>query len=83
MKLTEKQKNCPYCHGKIPLRSANNDYQRLVIDDGNQAMEYEECVVKGTYMTEHGAEPNFGWKAVPFVINYCPVCGRRFNDETN
>lgn len=79
MKLTEKQKNCPYCHGKKELRCEDNDYQRLIINDTDSVMEYEECVVKGTYVTEHGEEANFTWKAVPFEINYCPICGRRLS----
>lgn len=77
----EEVKPCPYCYGEKPLRSEDNDYQRLIINDTDSVMEYEECVVKGTYMTEHGEEPNFVWKEVPFAINYCPICGRDLRSD--
>lgn len=59
MELTKKQKNCPYCHGKKSLRSEDSDSRQLSIDD-DQVLNYEECVVRGTYMAEYGQEVNLG-----------------------
>ena len=78
MKLTEKQKNCPYCHGKKSLRSEDNDYQQLIIDDDDHVLNYEECLYDGTW-----PESNFGWKTAPFLINYCPMCGRSLTNGIN
>lgn len=68
MKLTEKQKNCPYCHydfDGIPVEQLETE--------GNLDIEAE---IGGTdiYLFNTG-----DYATIP--INYCPMCGRPLNEE--
>ena len=71
MKLTEKQKNCPYCHKK------DRDHGLKMIKVGS---DYQSELVLG----EDGW---YLWVANPLTfqvmipINYCPMCGRPLNEE--
>lgn len=66
MKLTEKQKNCPYCHngwfaGKSGWQHANTLF--LISDSGSI-----ETFVNGIYGYCEGAK-------------FCPFCGRLLGNE--
>lgn len=66
MKLTEKQKNCPYCHdgwfeGKTGWQHANVKF--LINKKGAI-----EVMINGTYGYVDG-------------IRYCPICGRDLRSE--
>lgn len=67
MKLTEKQKNCPYCHEKDNLLQTNDERPvdgDLVYINGNGYL---------------NSETDLGH--VYRKINYCPMCGRPLNEE--
>lgn len=72
MKLTEKQKNCPYCHKK------DVDHGLKMIKVGS---DYKSELVLG----EDGW---YLWVANPLTfqvmipINYCLMCGRRLANES-
>lgn len=72
MKLTEKQKNCPYCHEK------EEDHGLKMIKVGS---DYKSELVLG----EDGW---YLWVANPLTfqvmipINYCLMCGRRLANES-
>lgn len=71
MKLTEKQKNCPYCHEK----GADHRIKMIEGDPDGQA---------GLVLRQDGWHL---WTADPFTfevlypIGYCPMCGRPLNEE--
>lgn len=76
MKLTEKQKNCPYCHGKANLMFSgltnDGDYNRIWIDDQGRLQQRTDAmsyVVCDTVADDEGVQ-----------LNYCPMCGRGFNE---
>lgn len=70
MKLTKKQKNCPYCHGLMDLLPGlpDNPSSYTTIEQGNTG-KYAEFIYKDgklEYLIE---------------IDYCPKCGRPLNEE--
>ena len=70
MKLTEKQKNCPYCHGLIGENqsldiSPNGKAQLDMANDG-----FFEYTTDG--LGDHVGEHYF---------NYCPICGRDLRSD--
>lgn len=73
MKLTEKQKNCPYCHEK------GGDHRVKMIEDDPDGQ-------AGLVLRKDGWHL---WTADPFTfevlypISYCPMCSRPLNEEEN
>lgn len=71
MKLTEKQKNCPYCHrGRNLINTLHYEYphnlgpqlgQAVHIEDNRLVVEEDTCEMR--------------------KINYCPICGRPLNGK--
>lgn len=68
MKLTEKQKNCPYCHGRkdiintLRYGGAGSILGQIVrIEDDRLVVEEETIESK--------------------KINWCPMCKRQLNEE--
>lgn len=81
MKLTEKQKNCPYCHSEKPLFSISGDeivgYIANYLDSQQLTVVYDfspEAV-----MDEEFINAPFGYRK--YAIDYCPMCGRPLNEE--
>ena len=74
MKLTEKQKNCPYCHYHDGAGFAS----KAIIDDGFRTevklvKELDEWnVYCRTYENEVESDKS---------INYCPMCGRDLRSD--
>ena len=69
MKLTEKQKHCPYCRDRANLLQLNDEHP------------IESDIV---YINKNGylnSETDNGH--VYRKINYCPMCGRKLNEEDN
>lgn len=76
MKLTDKQKHCPYCHqDKYGCTKAIYDDscgQALhVFPNGSIEIDYDDDCRPGTAFSESG------------VFNYCPKCRRPLNEEDN
>lgn len=69
MKLTEKQENCPYCHGWAPLISTFDESVCLFVDSQQNLR----------FRYDFGEEDEFG--AAVIGINYCPICGRPLKEE--
>lgn len=65
--LTEKQKNCPYCHNKKILNTREEDSwlpDDIFIDDNRLLeLQYEQGI------------------GIVNTINYCPMCGRKLEDD--
>lgn len=92
MKLTEKQKNCPYCHAGSDLPSLYNgspwdgtglcfervDDPTTVFVGNNTYGDIEFNALERTLIS-------WGDGTDPLVvgINYCPMCGRPLNEEDN
>lgn len=70
MKLTEKQKNCPYCHKEFKSwRSHKSTGISKIVKENNQWQIYT--------IDEHG-----DWYEDMVVdIECCPKCGRPLNEE--
>lgn len=67
MKLTEKQKHCPYCqsYDSKPINDDGFDNHIIVFSDGTIGMEFEG-----------GCD-----YSAPNTIKYCPMCGRRLGSD--
>ncbi len=82
MKLTEKQKNCPYCHSEKSLIGTPLDEITVYV-----ANDLHSHSLKVVYDFSNGAVDNEEFMNAPFggvgrLINYCPMCGRYLlNDE--
>lgn len=67
--ITERQKNCPYCHefdkGYKPVYTSQPRFGLYVFPNGSFEMDYDDDCMPASFMSESG------------VINYCPMCGRR------
>ncbi|WP_124031984.1 hypothetical protein [Limosilactobacillus vaginalis] len=76
MKLTEKQKNCPYCH--VPYKPFISTGKEKAIDLTNDSPIYvgvSNVLGKGPI-----TETTYGVINVLKVPN-CPFCGRPLNEE--
>ena len=70
MKLTEKQKNCPYCHGAKRIRDALiYQHSRKILMLESNSLTYTLVLPKGRIYE------------VQQYIHYCPMCGRPLNEE--
>ena len=70
MALTEKQKNCPYCHGAKRIRDTLiYQHSRQIIMIENNSLTYTLVLPKNSVYE------------VQQYINYCPMCGRPLNEE--
>lgn len=73
MKLTEKQKNCPYCHGEKDLiNTLHYEYPHRLGKQLGQVIHVEgNRLVCEEDTTE------------TVKIGYCPMCGRSLTNEGN
>lgn len=89
MKLTEKQKNCPYCHVGSRLTSLYNGstwvdtelgFNRVVSDIVH--VDEEDTYGDIWFDPVNKTLTSWGEGGVPLVvdINYCPICGRRLDN---
>ena len=82
VKLTEKQENCPYCHGRKSLvnvpglsmqiheQSTNGNFQ-VSYDCSNKDMTDNGIIV--------GDDDGYCFGGWNVKANYCPMCGRPLN----
>lgn len=78
MKLTVKQKNCPYCHPGSKVNGRECWY--------HTTLALGEAIDSCTYTELYFAPVNRFLEAINedelFIdINYCPMCGRLLNEE--
>lgn len=73
MKLTEKQKNCPYCHGDrdavLEAWDLRGTFELRVESDG-----YAEIGLYHSSSDMHEVIANG-------IFRFCPKCGRPLNEE--
>ena len=70
MKLTEKQKNCPYCHYDLP---------EPIYDDGfDSVICYSDGTIGMFFSADNRSCSNW---SNPGTIHYCPMCGRPLNEK--
>lgn len=70
MKLTEKQKNCPYCHGMKRMRDRLiYETRRDILELNNNSLEYTVIL------------PGHKEYEAQVYVEYCPMCGRPLNEE--
>lgn len=84
MKLTEKQKNCPYCHENV--LGQIKQIIKLTMNDDELEPDIHEALVdpRHSQIVLQGYVGGRGEYSVLKKINFCPVCGRdlrRNNDE--
>lgn len=81
MKLTEKQKNCPYCHypwKKIPVIGQEEDEDTLC---------FEQYETNGPHKLIKTTKLLHDYAIFPWVIvvnrnpKHCEMCGRPLNEE--
>lgn len=81
MELTEKQKNCPYCHypwEKIPIEN---------LEDDDEAFYFERYETNGTHklMKTIKVLRNDDVAPWPIAVNHrpkhCEMCGRPLNED--
>lgn len=73
MKLTEKQKNCPYCHGNpLMYYDYGDDSNKIWIDSNGKL---QQLTWSASYLAVD-TDPEDGMQ-----LNYCPMCGRPLNEE--
>lgn len=78
MKLTEKQKNCPYCHPGSKVNGRECWYHTtLALGEAIDSCTYTELYFDPVNrFLEASCEDEL------FIdINYCPMCGRPLNEE--
>lgn len=76
MKLTEKQKNCPYCHD-----DKHDETKPIWVEDdwGEEKIYIEsDGTISADYLDD--CTPSSMWSD-PHTINYCPMCGRPLSEE--
>ena len=78
MKLTVKQKNCPYCHSGSKVNGRECWY--------HTTLALGEAIDSCTYTELYFDPVNRFLEAIDedklFIdINYCPMCGRPLNEE--
>lgn len=81
MKLTEKQKDCPYCHSEKSLIGTPLDEITVYVSNGLHSYS-----LKVIYDFSKTAVDDEEFMNAPFggagrIINYCPMCGRPLNEE--
>lgn len=69
MKLTEKQKNCPYCHYDEP------SYNQPIFEDSDK-----DLAIGASGDVEIDDE-NSIYLYCPEAFNYCPMCRQSLNEE--
>ena len=76
MKITEKQKNCPYCH---------KPFQSIPLFDSAVLLRIEEDGGEYSLMVEGNGDPEdvgiLSMVTDGQLINGCPFCGRPLNEE--
>lgn len=86
LKLTEKQKNCKYCHHEknivnIPGLCVSIDPK---VSNGNLTIKYD---ASNKDMTDNniviGDDDGYVFGGWNLTINYCPMCGRSLSDEND
>lgn len=78
MKLTEKQKNCPHCHG------GDNSKDLLSLKYSNYAdSEVDVFIEDGQLLcdVDIGVDNRDDYFNKKIDIAYCPICGRPLNEE--
>lgn len=74
LKLTEQQKNCPYCRSKDPDANAeiykNGDEYLAIGSDGNVEIDEGNLVMEENYYLYQES-----------LFKFCPMCGRPLNEE--
>lgn len=75
MKLTEKQKNCPYCQNEDPddnfaICREFGDGRVAIGSTGDLEVDEGSCIM----------EENF-YEYQDNLLKYCPMCGRQLNEE--
>lgn len=78
MKLTEKQKNCLYCHHSKQVLTFTDNWHSPLATMGivltHSALPYEDSYFE--------VAPDHGGKVGVLVeFNYCPMCGRPLNEK--
>lgn len=68
MALTEKQKNCPYCHNI-------SGHKTMIFDIPDLKAKLQGASIH--------CDNKRGCYRIDFPINYCPVCGRELGDDSN
>lgn len=90
MKLTEKQKNCPYCHLDEDMKYMTEEEGVLQSEEdlANGPSVIELRIVEGNKIEATawwwgGEYGDFKDERYPITqnINYCPMCGRPLNEE--
>lgn len=81
MRLTEQQKNCPYCHDEKTIMSVSDD--EIVIYIAN-SLGSQPLTTIFDFSNEAITDEEF--MAMPFgnykkKINYCPMCGRKLEND--
>ena len=70
MKLTEKQKNCPYCHGMKRMQD------RLIYGTRRDILALKDNSIEYTLVL-----PDHKEYEVQAYVEYCPMCGRYLLNE--
>lgn len=91
MELTEKQKNCPYCHPGSNLKNhyggsawINSELEfDMIKGDPSIISDGECCYGDISFNPQAGWLESLGDGAEPLVIHihYCPMCGRPLGEE--
>ena len=81
MKLTEKQKNCPYCRYD---KETTQDYYKVRPDTAKDKMTFGELILPSDRAIGFDGQRyffcSFG-NIYGCPIEYCPMCGRPLNEE--
>lgn len=72
MKLTEQQKNCPYCH----TSAGNNDSIDLIATNQEDSLAGDLIYIWKDRLRYETDTHNIARR-----IYYCPMCGRPLNEE--
>lgn len=91
MKLTDKQKSCPYCHGGDSHRGiydSDRRLQNLTINLKHEHDKHHPCTLVISHRNRKGVVDS-DWDGYYYEIpmrywvpiNYCPMCGRPLNEE--
>lgn len=81
MKLTEKQRTCPVCHGDVALKDVyqGHDNNHSLWIDGNKL--YEILVYDGALVLKTNKDVPTTDFEQPIIIDYCPICGRPLDGD--